>query len=79
MRWNSPNDAPKDGRPILMIARLVVDGEKPRAMVGHWHPTEHEWRASPIDQGEKLMLFYWMEIPELPPLPEFPYAGGSLG
>ena len=77
LEWKGAREPPKDGRPILMIARLNIDGEKPQAMVGHWH--QQEWRAIPIDQGTQLVLFYWMELPELPQLPEFPYPGGSPG
>jgi len=77
--WKLHKDAPKDGRPILMIARLNIHGEKPKAMVGYWHLTQHQWRAIPADQGTELKLFYWTELPELPQLPKFPYAGGSLG
>jgi hypothetical protein len=33
---------------------------------GLWHPSEEEWRPTVNDLGTELIVFYWMDIPELP-------------
>jgi hypothetical protein len=65
--WNDTRvtEPPKD-RPVLMIARLNVDGDKLRPMVGEWLESEHEWRPTVNDVGTELIVSYWMEIPEMP-------------
>jgi hypothetical protein len=57
---------PPTDRPVLMLARLNTDGEKVGPVVAFWHPSEEEWRPTVNDLGTELIVFYWMDIPELP-------------
>jgi hypothetical protein len=62
--WKDAASAPTDGRPLLLIARLNIDGEKLGPIVGHWHQTEDEWRLTTNDSGTELIISRWMEIPK---------------
>jgi hypothetical protein len=66
--WNSDMaNAPKDGNPVLLFARLNIDGAVPGPVVGFWHLTEHEWRPLPHDpEGTELYPSHWAKIPDLP-------------
>jgi hypothetical protein len=63
---NAALDPPPKDRPVLMLAKLNTDGETVGPVVGAWSESNHEWRPTVHDLGTELMVFYWMEIPELP-------------
>jgi hypothetical protein len=67
--WRTMDYAPKDGRKVLLIAKLDLPGEEPGPVVGRWYraPVE-EWRPTPepLNTGRKLIPSLWMEIPEFP-------------
>jgi hypothetical protein len=68
--WKDESSAPRDGRTLLLVARLNTDGTRFAPLVGFWHQTEHEWRPEPTDDGTELIVTHWMEISTLPTVKE---------
>lgn len=67
--WKDKSSAPKDGNPVLLIARLNIDGAKFNPVVGRWLKSDEQWRSDPQDLNEKgvdLVIKCWAPIPELP-------------
>jgi hypothetical protein len=63
------DDPPKDGRPVLLWARLKrAPAEKDAPsypIVGHWD--NWQWQATPdLLSSEPLIPTFWAEIPEPP-------------
>jgi hypothetical protein len=59
-------DAPRDGRPLLLWARLNVDGCEFERIVGCWDKSNDEWRLKINDTGTELKVRFWMELPHPP-------------
>jgi hypothetical protein len=66
--WKTMESAPKDGTPVLLIAKLDLPDEEPGPVVGRWQKAVEEWRLVPdvLDKGHKLVPSHWTDIPELP-------------
>lgn len=63
VRWTTMESAPRDGTPLLLIARHV-DAEACSRVVG-WYTTEHGWIAQSY-RGQPLALLvpsHWMHLP----------------
>jgi hypothetical protein len=71
VNWQSIDTAPKDGRSVLVWARL---GSSPFEkgdhfpIVGFWHPTIMCWKVAPehLNPQEELIASHWAPIPKLP-------------
>jgi hypothetical protein len=63
--WKPIKDAPKDGRPVLLWARLKTAPAGRAAgypIVGFWHDIISEWRVAPEHlSDEALIATYWNE------------------
>ena len=68
--WKPIKDAPKDGRSVLLWARIktVPPGNVDFSpIVGFWHKDIEQWRVAPEHlSGEVLIPTYWTKIPEVP-------------
>jgi hypothetical protein len=69
--WKPIQDAPKDGRPVLLWARLAsTPAERDDfsfLVVGFWHIAIERWNVAPELLGEKgLIPTYWTELPPAP-------------
>lgn len=71
MTWKPIEDAPKDGRSVLLWARLkTVPAERDDIdypIVGFWL-RNIGWKVAPelLNSDEELIPTYWTEIPEPP-------------
>jgi hypothetical protein len=71
MNWNPIDNAPTDGTPVLLWARLKSsppEGDDSYAIVGFWHRDVRQWKVSPehLNQKEELIASYWVALPEAP-------------
>jgi hypothetical protein len=66
--WKRIDSAPKDGTPVLLIARFNIQTEENGTVVGHWENAIERWKPVPrfLDNGHELIPTWWMEIPKLP-------------
>ena len=69
--WKPIEDAPKDGRSVLLWARLAsAPAERDDfsfPVVGFWHMAFEWWKVAPALLGEKgLIPTYWTELPPEP-------------
>jgi hypothetical protein len=67
--WKAMEDAPKDGRSLLLWAKLkTAPAEKDapsHPIVGRWD--NWQWQATPdLLSSAVLIPTYWAEIPEAP-------------
>jgi hypothetical protein len=71
--WKPIKDAPRNGRPILLWARLKsVPAERDGfnyPIVGFWL-RNIGWKVAPelLNRDEELLATHWTELPEEPPL-----------
>jgi hypothetical protein len=71
--WKPIEDAPKDGRSVLLWARLKTPPEERDdigyPIVGFWL-RNIGWKVAPelLNRDEELIPTYWTEIPEPPEL-----------
>ena len=71
--WKPIEDAPKDGRLVLLWARLKTPPEERDdigyPIVGFWL-RNIGWKVAPelLNRDEELIPTYWTEIPEPPEL-----------
>ena len=66
--WKSIEDAPKDGRSVLLWARLASapaeSDDFSFPVVGFWHIAFERWKVAPALLGEKALIpTYWTELP----------------
>jgi len=71
MNWKPIEDAPKDGTPLLLWARLKScppGGEDFYPIVGYWHRSIQRWKVLPehLNGDEDLIADYWAELPAAP-------------
>jgi hypothetical protein len=71
MNWKPIEDAPKNGTPVLLWARLKNSpptGNDFYPIVGFWHRSIQQWKVSPehLNQKEELIASYWTALPEPP-------------
>jgi hypothetical protein len=66
--WKPIASAPKDGRKLLLFARLKSDPHHEYGpVVGYWLSEQVEqWKPHLLDRGDELIPTWWLEIPELP-------------
>lgn len=70
--WRSiEHDAPKDGRPVLLCARInryPAGHHEKYLVVGFWHRPIERWRVWPelLNQIDDLNPSHWMPLPEQP-------------
>jgi len=69
--WKPIEDAPRDGRSVLLWARLAsAPAERDDfsfPVVGFWHIAFERWKVAPALLGEKgLIPTYWTELPPEP-------------
>jgi hypothetical protein len=69
--WKSIDTAPRNGRPVLLWARLKTTppGEDDfYAIVGFWHRSIQRWKVSPehLNREEDLIASHWAPLPEPP-------------
>jgi hypothetical protein len=73
--WKSIDSAPKDGTPVLLIARAMVGGTgaRPSAVVGYWSGQGRSgWVDAILKSGVpgrdeiELVATHWAEIPQFP-------------
>ena len=69
--WKPIEDAPKDGRSVLLWARLAsAPAERDDfsfPVVGFWHIAFERWKVAPALLGEKALIpTYWTELPPEP-------------
>ena len=69
--WKPIEDAPKDGRSVLLWARLAsAPAERDDfsfPVVGFWHIAFERWKVAPALLGEKgLIPTYWTDLPPEP-------------
>jgi hypothetical protein len=76
--WKLMKDAPRNGRPVLLWARLKsVPADRDSVsypIVGFWL-RNFRWKVAPeiLNRDEELLATYWTELPEDdPPLPQEP-------
>ena len=73
LNWRSIEEAPRDGRPLLLWARLKTNPSAPNdfyAIVGFWHHSIKEWKIWPEHMGGELLLpSHWLELPVPPTSP----------
>jgi hypothetical protein len=55
--WKAMDSAPKDGRKVLLIARLSISTEQPGPVVGYWLKTVQGWRPRHIMPSTRSPLF----------------------
>lgn len=69
--WKPIEDAPKDGKPLLLWARLKSNPPGPSdhyPMVGFWPSSIVGWAVYPQHlSGEQLIPTHWAELPASPP------------
>jgi hypothetical protein len=71
MTWQSIETAPKDGRPVLLWARLrshPPSEDDFHRIVGFWHRAIGRWKVSPeeLNGQEDLIAVLWSALPEPP-------------
>ena len=64
-------EAPRDGRPVLLRVRLKTNPPGVNdfyPIVGFWHDLIKEWKVWPehLCQGEVLLPSHWSPLPEGP-------------
>jgi hypothetical protein len=70
--WKTIENAPKDGRPVLLWARFKTQPAEKEVqsypVVGFWHKSIGRWKVFPEDlnRGEELIPTYWVELPKAP-------------
>ena len=69
--WKPIEEAPKDGTPVLLWARLKChppSGDDYHLIVGFWHPAIQRWKVSPehLNRAEDLTASHWMPLPKPP-------------
>jgi hypothetical protein len=72
MNWESVENAPRDGTPVLLWARLKSSPPEDNdryPIVGFWHQSVEQWKVQPehLNQEEELIPDYWSALPEPPP------------
>ena len=70
--WKPMEAAPKDGRPVLLWARLasVPPGDNDFSqIIGFWDNSIKRWKVEPelLNKAEVLIPIYWTELPPEPP------------
>ena len=69
--WKPIEDAPKDGRSVLLWARFKsAPAERDDfrfPVVGFWHKSIERWKVAPeLLSKEELSPTYWTELPSEP-------------
>ena len=66
--WKSMDDAPKDGRKLLLFARLkIIPDDVLSPFDGFWDLRMNKWKvAHDIFEIHELIPSWWMEIEEPP-------------
>jgi hypothetical protein len=71
--WNLIDSAPKDGTPVLLVARAMVGARRYAAVVGYWSGQGRSgWVDALVESGVpgrseiELNPTHWMEIPQFP-------------
>ena len=69
--WRPIEEAPKDGRSVLLWARLRSNPPEPDdfyPIIGFWHPLIEQWKVAPehLNSSEVLTPSHWADIPEAP-------------
>ena len=69
--WRPIEEAPRDGRSVLLWARLKSNQPGRNdfyPIVGFWHHSIKEWKVWPehLAQGEVLLPLHWSPLPEQP-------------
>jgi hypothetical protein len=72
--WKPIADAPKNGTPVLLWARLKSNppgDDDFYPIVGFWHRSIQRWKVSPehLNGQEDLIPSFWSKLPEPPPAP----------
>ena len=75
--WKPIEDAPKNGTPVLLWARLKTSppgDDDFYAIVGFWHHSIQRWKVSPehLNREEDLVASLWSPLPEPPKSPRAP-------
>ena len=79
--WKPIEDAPKDGRSVLLWARLksapAERDDLSFPVIGFWHKSSERWKVAPeiLNWSEELIPTYWTELP-LPPEPTMSMSDG---
>jgi hypothetical protein len=72
MKWKPIGNAPKDGTPVLLWARLKISlpSNDFYPIVGFWHRSIERWKVLPehLNREEELIASYWIALPA-PPAP----------
>jgi hypothetical protein len=67
--WKSIESAPKDGRALLLFARLKSNPDQVAyPVVGFWHDQIKRWKPFPelLNREEELIPSWWIGFPEPP-------------
>lgn len=69
--WRPIKDAPRDGTPVLLWARLKISPSGSGdfyPIVGFWHRSIERWKVVPehLNSEEELVATHWLAIPEAP-------------
>jgi hypothetical protein len=69
--WQLMETAPRDGRPVLLCAKLSSYPPEPKnhfPIVGFWHQTIMRWKVAPEhwNPQEELIATHWAPIPKSP-------------
>ena len=69
--WRPIEEAPRDGRSVLLWARLKSNPPERNdfhPIVGFWHHSIKEWKVWPdhLAAGEVLLPSHWIALPPSP-------------